>query len=261
MTVQSGIEKKFRVNGIDINYVKIGSGGKAVILMPGALGSWKTDFGPQLKHLPNILCDYTIVGWDPPGYGKSIPPKRNFTTDIFENDAIFAHKLMEGLSFGKYSILGWSDGGITGMIQAGKYPAAVERLVIWGANAYIAPEEIKIYESIRDVSRWSEKMRLPMEEMYGKEEFPKLWSAWIDVCIKIYTDKNGNLCKDFLKDIICPTLIVHGEKDPMLLAEHVPYLLKNIKQAKLFTFPEGKHNVHLRYFEEFNKIVAKFLGE
>jgi valacyclovir hydrolase len=44
-------------------------------------------------------------------------------------------------------MLGWSDGGITAMIVAAKYPERVDKLVIWGANAYVIEEEAKIYES------------------------------------------------------------------------------------------------------------------
>lgn len=44
-------------------------------------------------------------------------------------------------------MLGWSDGGITAMIVAAKYPEQVDKLVIWGANSYVTEEEAKIYES------------------------------------------------------------------------------------------------------------------
>jgi valacyclovir hydrolase len=43
-------------------------------------------------------------------------------------------------------MLGWSDGGITAMIAAAKYPEQIDKLVIWGANAYIIEQETKIYE-------------------------------------------------------------------------------------------------------------------
>lgn len=45
----------------------------------------------------------------------------------------------------------------------------------------------------------------------------------------------------------------------MLAKLHVPYLMKKLPQAKLITWPDGKHNIHLRYAEEFNEKVAKFL--
>jgi valacyclovir hydrolase len=44
-------------------------------------------------------------------------------------------------------MLGWSDGGITAMIAAAKYPERIDKLVIWGANAYVIDQEAKIYES------------------------------------------------------------------------------------------------------------------
>jgi valacyclovir hydrolase len=55
--------------------------------------------------------------------------------------------MLQKLAINKFSMLGWSDGGITAMIAAAKYPERVDRLVIWGANSYITDEEAKIYES------------------------------------------------------------------------------------------------------------------
>lgn len=33
------------------------------------------------------------------------------------------------------------------MILSAKYPELVEKLVIWGANSYVIPEEMEAYES------------------------------------------------------------------------------------------------------------------
>lgn len=144
-------EKRIQLNcdniSYNINYVRNGHGDKAVILLPGALGSAQTDFQPQIEHLPNLLPNHTIIAWDPPGYGKSRPPNRTFPLDFFHRDATVANELMKSLNFNKYSALGWSDGGITGLIMAAKFNDSVEKLVIWGSNAYIAPDEVKIYES------------------------------------------------------------------------------------------------------------------
>jgi pimeloyl-ACP methyl ester carboxylesterase len=46
-----------------------------------------------------------------------------------------------------FSVLGWSDGGITGLIVAGRYPDLVRRLVVWGANAYILPSDMPLFKS------------------------------------------------------------------------------------------------------------------
>lgn len=166
---------------------------------------------------------------------------------------------MDALEIPQYNILGWSDGGITGLIIAGKYAANVEKLLIFGSNSYIIQDELKIYDGIRDVSKWSVKMREPLEKIYGQEYFKTKWEAWVDTFKDIYAEKNGDLCTKYLQHIKAETLVLHGEKDPMLAKEHVPYLLQNIKGSKLVSWPEGKHNIHLRYADEFNNKVAEFL--
>ena len=108
-----------RVNGVDLFYEQTGSGKHPVLLLPGALGKYnniplllsalyrlqnfvilcsstgctRTDFGPQLKSLNKER--FTVVGWDPRGYGKSRPPDRDFPPDFFERDAQDAVDLMK----------------------------------------------------------------------------------------------------------------------------------------------------------------------
>lgn len=196
------------------------------------LGSALTDFKPQIDNLPVLLPEYSIIAWDPVGYGKSIPPKREFSVDFLEKDADTLKKMMEILNVPKYSLLGWSDGGISALCLAGKYSENVDKLIVFGSNAYIISEELEIYDSIRDISKWSKKMREPLEKMYGAEYFKDTWEKWVDTFKLIHKEKNGDLCKGHLKNIKASTLILHGEKDPMIAKEHVPYLMKNIAGAK-----------------------------
>lgn len=55
--------------------------------------------------------------------------------------------VMQNLGFQRFSLLGWSDGGISSMILASKYQKSVEKLVIWGVNAFVLDDDIKSYES------------------------------------------------------------------------------------------------------------------
>lgn len=57
------------------------------------LGSGETDFGPQIKNLNKKL--FTVIAWDPRGYGHSRPPDRDFPVDFFERDAQDAVDLMK----------------------------------------------------------------------------------------------------------------------------------------------------------------------
>ncbi|NXJ98834.1 BPHL hydrolase, partial [Corythaixoides concolor] len=248
---------KIQVNGVHLHYQQTGEGSHAVLLLPGMLGSGQTDFGPQLKSMNKKL--FTIVAWDPRGYGQSIPPSRDFPPDFFERDAKDAVDLMQALKFKKFSLLGWSDGGITSLIAAAKYPTLIHKLVVWGANASITQEDVRIYNGIRDVSKWSEKVRKPLEDMYGHEYFAKTCEAWVDGISCFAEKSDGNICQQLLPDIKCPTFIIHGEKDPLVPQTHAEYIHKHIKGSRLLLMPEGKHNLHLRFAEDFNREVENFL--
>jgi len=90
---------------------------------------------------------------------------------------------------------------------------------------------ISKYLEVENIDSWSAKMKAPMIDMYGEEYFRKSWSSWVALFRNIY-EKDGNLCKDTVKDIKCPTLIIHGMKDPMVPFEHAEYLHKNIPNSK-----------------------------
>lgn len=88
----------------------------------------------------------TLIAWDPPGYGKSIPPMRKFSFDFLQRDADYAHDLMNALGYKTFSMIGWCNGGITACFLAAMYPDSVRRLILIGTNAYILPEEVVIYK-------------------------------------------------------------------------------------------------------------------
>ena len=95
----STISSKVEVNGVGIHYEVVGEGSHVVLCMPGALGSTQSDFGPQLKGLKD---EFTVIAFDPRGYGKSIPPKRDFPADFFVRDANDAAALMDTLGKGNF---------------------------------------------------------------------------------------------------------------------------------------------------------------
>lgn len=71
-----------------------------------------------------------------------------------------------------------------------------------------------------------------MIQVYGEDYFRKTWSNWIDVKLRLYAKQNGNVCKEVLSKIKCPTLIIHGAKDAIVFPEHPTYLKQNIANSK-----------------------------
>ena len=69
--------------------------------------------------------------------------------------------------------------------------------------------------------------------------------------------KDGDLCLEEVKQVQCLTLIVYGAKDAICPQFHADYIKENIRDSKM-VMEEGKHNLHLRYCHEFNKLTKQF---
>ena len=62
-------------------------------MIPGALGSIRTHFQYQINGFNKEK--FTLVIFDPQGYGKSVPPERILTKDIYQMDGDTAYELMK----------------------------------------------------------------------------------------------------------------------------------------------------------------------
>jgi valacyclovir hydrolase len=223
-------------------------------MMPGALGTGGSDFSEQI---PFFARHYTVIAMDPAGYGQSRPPQRDFQRNFYEGDAEHAHALMSTLGFAKYSVMGWSDGANSATMLAARYPAEVTKLVAWGGNSYLTQMELQGFQEIRDVSQWSTRALEPMRRVYG-EDLQTMWDGYIGGLERIYA-QGGDIYQSQLGSVRCPALILHGAKDPLVGAEHPEVLRKGIGKAELVVFPDGKHNIHARYADDFNRCVLDFL--
>jgi len=245
------------VGGATLAYRTAGSGPLPVLCLPGALGSGAVDFAPQMSGFADSE-QVTLVAWDPPGYGNSRPPQRNFHPRFLHDDADMAHQLMTTLGHSRYGALGWSDGGITALILASRQRAVCAVCAV-AANAVVTDADAAIYRGIRDVSKWSARMRAGMEAMYG-EDFPALWHSWVDAFLAIH-EQGGDICRGEAAAIQCPTLLVTGGRDPMVPPQHGAMLRLIVPGARLHEFPEAKHNPHQKCAQEFNRLVSAFFEE
>lgn len=228
-----------------------------MLCMPGAMGTAETDFSKQLVGLAG---PHQVVSFDPRGYGKSSPPVRDWPADFYHRDADDAHSIMSSLGFTSYSVVGWSDGANAAVILAAKRPEAINKLVIFGGNSFTEQADIDSYEATRDVkTNWSKRMLDLHLTVYGDNLQP-MWDGFCDA-MKAIMDRGGNICKDEAKLVQCPTFLLHGAKDPIVPNYHPQWFAENIPTIRTHTFPDGKHNIHIKYGDEFNDLVLKFLAE
>ena len=56
--------------------------------------------------------------------------------------------------------------------------------------------------------------------------------------MKMMYDAGGDLCQKEAKEIKCPTLILHGAKDPLVPEQHPKWFHDAIPGSKLHIFPD-----------------------
>jgi valacyclovir hydrolase len=231
--------------------------GSPLLLIPGALGTGAGDFPAQLGWFAER--GFQVIAPDPRGYGRSRPPERDFPPDFYRRDAQDMFALMASLGHRRFSIMGWSDGANVAAIMAAQGPAQVERLVVFGGQSFLTAEEITAFNGIRKISAWSPRAAEAMRAVYG-EALDGLWDRYVDGQVALF-ETGGDLYRERLADIHCPAFVLHGALDPLVPAFHAQAIHRGIAGSRLHIFPEGKHNIHMRYADQFNALTHAFLSE
>ena len=244
------------LSGLTLHTEQAGQGAP-LLLIPGALGTGSGDFPGQLGWF--VSHGFEVVAPDPRGYGKSRPPERDYPPDFYQRDAEDLFALMSALGHQRFSIMGWSDGANVAAIMAAERPERVEKLVLFGGQSTLTAEEIAAFDAIRKISAWSPRAAEAMRAVYG-EGLDALWDRYVDGQVALF-EAGGNLYRDRLGEVRCPVFVLHGARDPLVPAFHAEVIHHGIAGSRLHIFPEGKHNIHIRYVDEFNAMVHAFLTE
>jgi valacyclovir hydrolase len=244
------------IPGLTLHTERVGQGAP-LLLIPGALGTGSGDFPGQLGWF--AARGFEVVAPDPRGYGKSRPPERDYPLDFYQRDAEDLFALMSALGHQRFSVMGWSDGANVAAIAAMERPERVEKLVLFGGQSYLTAEEIAAFNAIRKISAWSARAAEAMRSVYG-DGLDVLWDRYVDGQVALF-EAGGNLYRDRLDEVRCPAFVLHGARDPLVPAFHAELIHHGIAGSRLHNFPEGKHNIHIRYADEFNALTYAFLTE
>ncbi|XP_054157420.1 valacyclovir hydrolase-like [Oppia nitens] len=245
----------------NIWYDEYGSGSLPVLLIPGAIGTAKSDYYEQLDG-DDILDEdkFTIIAVDPPGCGRSRPPVRKYGSNLYDIDAQCLYQLMTHLGYESFAVIGWSDGATAALWMACKYPKAITKMVISSVVAYPDTKVLSALKAMGSVDKWP-KQRLDnyLRSYTSKEELQKLWDKYLMFYEHIKTYFASDTNESVYKFINFPVLILRGDKDNITSMSHSEYVLNRIKSAVMYRLPNGGHDLHQRYSPMFKTTVEDFL--
>ncbi|CAG7825752.1 unnamed protein product [Allacma fusca] len=245
---------KIEVHGVSLLYTTVGNGNHAILCMPGFLGTAEDTFGEIFKTVDQQR--FRLVAWDPPGYGKSRPPNREIKMGYLKRDAELAAGLMNKLGHRRYSVLGVSQGGESGLILASAFPSNVISLATLAVAAKYDENMLRVARFYTMVDHYPEKKLNELLKVYDRDYLKKLTT---DLFCYVQSAGYVNL-QHVIGPIKCPLLITHGQKDSVCQAYQARELMTIFPLAKLHIFPEGNHDLHNTHADEFTGAVFQFFN-
>ncbi|RYE23164.1 MAG: alpha/beta hydrolase [Sphingobacteriaceae bacterium] len=221
----------------DLYYETYGSG-QPLLLLHGNSASISSFYA----QIPELAKHYRVIALDTRGQGKSTDASTvPLSYDKFAQDA---KQLLDSLHIDKASIVGWSDGGNTGLILAAKYPSYVNKLVTMGAVTSPAGVDPAL------MNRFKESLK-KTNQTSGHE---------LSISTRLLTllVDEPHITTTELENIQAPVLVIAGEKD-VVKFEQTKLIAGHIKNSKLLIIKEATHYAPQEKPEQFNRLVLEFL--
>ena len=231
--------KYYSIRGIKM-YCEIYGKGKPLLMIHGNGGS-VLDFKMNIGYFSRF---YKVIVPDMRSQGKSKDTNDSLSYEMMADDVA---ALLDTLKIDSVNIIGWSDGGIDGLLLAIRHPRKVMKLAITGANLW--PGSSAVMESLveGDKKRLAELDAKPIKTAAEKNEYKLIHMLQVQ----------PNIALNDLKNVHCPTLVMAGDHD-LVKPEHTLLIFQNIPKAYLWIVPNASHATLQDQKDAFNKTVHDF---
>ena len=240
-----------KVDDIKMHY-KVYGKGDPIILLHGSLESME-DWD---KQVPELSKKYKVITVDSRGHGQTTFTDRKMDYILLSEDI---SALMVDLKIDSAFIVGFGDGGITGLYLSLNHPEKVRRLVAIGANYKV--DTTAVYSEILDkVKAWDDdKMyQFVRNHFKGYQNFGQINQFTQRMKTMLLTEPNLTIAD--LKKIACPVLLVAGDHD-IIKIDHTNAMFENIPNAYMSIIPGTKHYPQKESSLLVNSIILDFINK
>jgi pimeloyl-ACP methyl ester carboxylesterase len=234
--------KYYNIRGFKM-YVETYGTGQPLLFIHGNGGS----INAFIKQIPYFSKKYKVIVADSRAQGKSYDLMQDSLT--YEMMADDYATLLDSMKIDSAYVVGWSDGGINGLLLAMRHPEKVKKLAITGAN--LRADTTAVFQEVWDLVRPSynelkaKPKRLPMENASYK-------------LLRLLCEQ-PNIPATDLSKVLCPTLVIGGDHD-VIKESHTLEIYQHIPTAYLWILPASGHSTPIVYAEEFNTKVDAFFN-
>ena len=195
------------------------------------------------NQIPYFSKHYRVIAVDSRAHGKSVDPGDSLTFEMMADDF---NALLDSLHLDSCYVLGWSDGGISGLLLALRHPDKVKKLVVSGPNLWADTTGLDPW-----IYHWLERLADSMRRV------PPNPRTRNDLKIVELDLKEPHMTLEQLHAIQCPTLVMGGDHDA-IPSYHLWQIFRNIPKSYLWLVPGSGHFVAVYKKDYFNAVVGDF---
>lgn len=245
--------KLLSIFGKKIYYEEYGQGAPLILLSGGGLERSIKDF----EHcIPGLAKHYRVIAPDSPGQGRSEQADTLTYGILLE----FTSRLIDSLKIDSAYLIGWSDGGITGILLAEKRPDKIRKVIAVGANNGIRraiPPDIPIDSVYPMKLDYFEMKNKELIERYNNLHPAKDWKKFmLDANAMVY-QRESYFPDSIYGRINIPVMIVLGDRDDITI-EHGLEMHRLIKGSQFCVLPNTPHEVFAERPDLINRIAIDF---
>ena len=231
-------------------YTEIRGTGPDLLLLHGGAGSIADLDGLRER----LVGTRRVIAPDQRGHGR--------TADVGEMSyaAMTADTaaLLDALGARETDVVGWSDGGIVGLMLAIDRPDLVRRIVAISANAAEsgAPTPLRASATAWIAAAGSADLKMPELD----PELPGLAASWPGTAGRILEmwRRVPDLTLATMTSITCPVLFVSGDRDIVTL-EHSVAMHRAVIGSQLAVVPGANHSLAQTRTDRVARLVLEFI--
>jgi pimeloyl-ACP methyl ester carboxylesterase len=233
------VGKYYDIRGFKM-YAEVYGEGDPILIIHGNGGS----ISNFVYNIPYFSKKYKVIIADSRSQGKSVDTGDSLTYEMMADDY---SALLTAMNINSANVIGWSDGGINGLLLAIRHPEKVKKLAVTGAN--LVPDTNAVFKEVWDIIEPSyKKMKAKANKTAAeKNEWKLLRLLW----------EQPHIPTAALGKITCPTLVIGGDHD-VIKEEHTMLIYHSIPKAYLWILPNSGHSTPVVYKDIFNATVDDF---
>jgi pimeloyl-ACP methyl ester carboxylesterase len=236
---------KLPVNGIDLYYEVYGEGPPVIVLHGG------TGFIESMHYQIRALsAGHRVIAIDSRGHGRSSEPEGALHYTDMAGDVT---ALMDHLGLAQADVVGWSDGGIIGLLLAVHAPERVGKVVAIGANYDVSGTGGDFSSLTADHEAFAAARG--MYEHLAAD--PAHWPVFFEKIITMWQTE-PLITEAELRGAKTPILVMAGEFDS-IKPEHTEKMAALLPDGELHIVPGGTHFIPLEKPDEVNAAMLAFL--